>query len=450
MRKEVLIALALLTLASCATMVSYETARESLQRAGTCCESMAQFRYDPLAKGEGVRFNLDASSTAFNFESGKSYFKAFRLVEEAIPYRISVSSFALGETIDKAHIFYPQIALLDERFAILAQSARGDFVLRKMGLSEAAGQTMGLMIKLEGSILVDSPRARYVLVFTTQELMAGSSLYETRRVVPVILPGFVTAIPGDTEMVRIRYSPFAMLHVSITPADAKPCPGRSEADIQPSGSVAARFTGRDAHRFVAAVEPGADATQLDTVVVLRGPEVLGGTAAFVFKDGCFAGRKFLSGLDYIHAVQMVALFRASPALQEEDRLEMATLSSMAEAGDPAAQFHVGLMYAWGRGVPTDRRASIEWLERAARRNFSPAMLALGMALSGPGVILDEVRAAGKPQRTDPYTDLVAAYSWLDAASRASEPDIRAEAELRLQELAARMSPDELRRAKAQK
>lgn len=225
MLREVSIALVFLTAASCATIVSYETARESLQRAKSCCGSMAQFRYEPLAKGEGVRFSLDASSSAFTFESGKSYFKAFRLVDEAIPYRIRISSFALGETIDRAHIFYPQVALLDERFAVLRQSAPGDFVLSKMSLKEAAAQTMGLPIKLEGSILVDSPHAKYVLVFTTQALMAGSSSYETRRPVPVILPGLVTAIPTRKETVPIRYSPFALLNVSITPAGAMSCPG---------------------------------------------------------------------------------------------------------------------------------------------------------------------------------------------------------------------------------
>ena len=35
-------------------MVSYETARESLHGAAICCESMAQFPYDPLAEGEGA------------------------------------------------------------------------------------------------------------------------------------------------------------------------------------------------------------------------------------------------------------------------------------------------------------------------------------------------------------------------------------------------------------
>lgn len=430
-------------------MVTYETARESLQRAGVCCESMAQFRYQPLAEGEGVRFNLDASSTAFLFDSGKSYFKAFRLPGKTLPYRIKVTSFALGETIDKAHIFNPQVALLDDRFATVGQSAPGDFSFGKAGFTEAAEKTWGLGLKIEGSVLVDNPRARYVVIFTTPQLMRGTIPYETRRAIPVIVPGLVTAIPGGKEIASVRYSPFALLHVAVVPAGEMACPqGRREADIEPKDAIIARLTGRDARLFVSAVEPAVEATVIDAVVILRGPDVLGGTVAMALKDGCGVAHKFLSALDYIHAMQVLAAYRALPVLKQSERVELAAVKSLAEAGEPAAQFHVGLMYAWGRGVSRDRRASIEWLQRAAQRDFGPAMLALGMALSGPGVILDEAKVVGKPMRTDEFTDRVLAYSWLNAASLAGGPDVKAEAAFRLRELTRQMSPDELRRAKA--
>lgn len=208
----------LVLLASCATLVTYETARASLQSAAVCCESMAQFRYEPLAEGEEVRFNLDASSTAFVFESGKSYFKAFRLPGKTLPYRVKVTSFALGDTIERAHIFNPQVALLDDSFAIVGQRAPGDFTFGKAGFSEAAEKTWGLRLKFEGSVLVDNPRARYVVIFTTPRLMTGSIPYETRRAIPVFLFGVVGTIPGPKEIVRIRYSPFALLYVAVAPA----------------------------------------------------------------------------------------------------------------------------------------------------------------------------------------------------------------------------------------
>ncbi len=214
--KAASLALALLGVASCATMVPHEEATSSLQKAHVCCESMAEFEYDQL--GEGVRFNLDVSSAAFKVPAGKSYFKAFRLPVRELPYRIKIRSFALGEHVSKAHVFFPQVALLDERFDFIRQSAPADFVLTKTDVKEAAAETGGLPIKLEGSVLVDDPKAKYVVVYTTDELLARSTPYETQRVVPVIVPGLVTALPGGKETLSIRHSPFGLLHIETVPA----------------------------------------------------------------------------------------------------------------------------------------------------------------------------------------------------------------------------------------
>jgi hypothetical protein len=211
--------LILVTVASCATMVSHDNAVDSLRKARNCCDSIAQFKYDQLTKAEGISFKLDASSDAFDFQSGKSYFRAFHLPEKAPPYRIKVTSWALGEHVNKAHIFYPQVALLDKSFDIVGHSAPGDFVLGKAGVGETVSETWGLPIKLEGYVLVDYPSAKFVLVYTTQKLMNGTSPYVSRLVVPIILPGVVTAVPGPEETVLIRHSPFGLLRLEIAPID---------------------------------------------------------------------------------------------------------------------------------------------------------------------------------------------------------------------------------------
>jgi hypothetical protein len=235
--------------------------------------------------------------------------------------------------------------------------------------------------------------------------------------------------------------------------DATPCP--TEDDIEPKGAITARFTGRDAHLFIEAVEPGIkDTTWFDTVLILSGSNVFGGIVAIPVRDKCLVGRKFLSGLDYIHGTQMLKLYRTNPALQHRDHLEEATLKAMAEGGDPVAQFHFGYLYAMGYAVDMgnsisrispDRRASIAWLKRAAQQGFSPAMLTLGIVLTGPG--WNDAQIVGEPPRKDEFTDLVTAYSWFDAASRSSEPDVKGAALSWLRGLTARMTPEELQKAK---
>lgn len=438
----------LISIVSCATMVSYEKASESLSNSVSCCESIAHFNYEPLPKVEGISFKLDESSDAFDFQSGKSYFKAFNLPPKDLPYFIKIDSYALGETIQNAHIFYPQIVVLDDHFVIIQQSVANDFTLRKVGYREVAKETGGLPVKLEGSILVDNPNAKYILIFTTQKLMSSKSPYVTLDVMPIILPGVVTAIPTGKSTKQIHHSPFGLLHIEIVNAETKFCPQGTEAEIEPKSAITERFSGRDARLFIEAIEPGIDSSRYDTIIILQGAEVLGGTVAIALREGCTLGRKFLSGLEYIYAKQMLELYRTNSNLHNSKRIETQTLRAMAEAGEPTAQFHIGLTYAWGRGVVPNRKTSIEWLKRAAQSGYSPAMLALGMALSGPGVILDEALKVGEQTRTDEFTDLVMAYSWLDAASRTKEYEIKAEASFQLSELVQRMSPEEIRRGKA--
>ena len=254
----------------------------------------------------------------------------------------------------------------------------------------------------------------------------------------------VAAIPTGREIIYIKHSPFGMLHLEMVATTPTICRDGGEKDIKPKSAISERFAGRDARIFVSAMEPSADTTHFDTIIILRGRDVFGGTVAVGLKDGCLVGRKFLTSLDYIYATQMVAFFRTNPVLQRSDRLEIATLQAMAEAGNPPAQFYVGLMQAWGwSGITRDRKAAIKWLKLSAQQGFSPAMLALGLAFSGYGAL--EQDAAGPP-RADEYTDLVVAYSWLNAARSSSERNVRNEASFRLKELAARMSQDELKRA----
>ncbi len=51
---------------------------------------------------------------------------------------------------------------------------------------------------------------------------------------------------------------------------------------------------------------------------------------------------------------------------------------LAEAGDPAAQFNLGILYRRGLGVPADHRQAIGWFERAAVRGHTTAQYNLGL------------------------------------------------------------------------
>ena len=93
---------------------------------------------------------------------------------------------------------------------------------------------------------------------------------------------------------------------------------------------------------------------------------------------------------------VVAVSRASLGAQvlAHNDQALANMRTQAEAGDPLAQFDLGLLYHDGRGVPQDDAEAIEWYERAADRGFGLAQLHLGMihAARGHGLPPDNLTA----------------------------------------------------------
>src|SRR3954471_18691435 len=51
--------------------------------------------------------------------------------------------------------------------------------------------------------------------------------------------------------------------------------------------------------------------------------------------------------------------------------------TLAQKGDPLAQFNLSRLYEFGRGVERDPAQARAWTEQAARQNYAPAMFTLG-------------------------------------------------------------------------
>jgi len=66
---------------------------------------------------------------------------------------------------------------------------------------------------------------------------------------------------------------------------------------------------------------------------------------------------------------------------------------LADQGDPAVQFNLGLLYLDGQGVPQDLDQAVKWFIRSAEQGYDKAQLNLGALYSvGKGVKRDYVQA----------------------------------------------------------
>ena len=80
--------------------------------------------------------------------------------------------------------------------------------------------------------------------------------------------------------------------------------------------------------------------------------------------------------------QTASLDSAMALLGEGKRTEAAKLfQQLAEAGNPIAQYQLGMLYYIGKGVKEDEKVAVEWLSKSARQGNVEAMYQLGNAFT---------------------------------------------------------------------
>jgi maltose operon protein len=187
---------------------------------------MQEFKFERIQIGDSTGFNLDANSPAYQFDTGKSFFKAFVLPEWSFPYHLSIRSYMLGDHIDSAYILYPQIVTLNDDYGVVRSTDPRVFRLKKAGFTETAKQTWGLMYKLEGHISFtdENKTERYLIVLTTDELLKARTSTSTWRTVPIIFPGIVGVIPIGKYEVLVPHSPVGRISISLFGQDQQGSP----------------------------------------------------------------------------------------------------------------------------------------------------------------------------------------------------------------------------------
>ena len=218
-RQSVLLICLTFVLSGCA--VPYSTVISHYQNAPICCTSMQEFTFESIRIGDSRGFDLNENSPAYQFDTGKSYFKAFVLPEWSSLYHVSIRSYMLGDHIDSAYILYPQLITLNDEYEVVRSTDPRVFQLKKAGFTETAKQTWGLMYKLEGQISFtdENKTERYLIILTTDELLKAKTSTSTWRTVPIIFPGIVGVLPIGKYEVLVPHSPVGRISIALFSQD---------------------------------------------------------------------------------------------------------------------------------------------------------------------------------------------------------------------------------------
>jgi hypothetical protein len=172
--------------------------------ARVCCTDPAEFKYEPLPRSGSVDITIDRDSPLFEFQGGRSFFRAFALPEGGGSYRLDIQSFFAGAEPQTARVFYPIAAILapDQLIsrATTLEGLRIELPFLERSRTGAVSLSLGL----------DAPpgREKYLVIFTLGELLERKR-FEAHALEPA-------AAEAEAKEAFIGASPTGQLRITVT------------------------------------------------------------------------------------------------------------------------------------------------------------------------------------------------------------------------------------------
>jgi maltose operon periplasmic protein len=138
-----------------------------LSAAPVCCDSLAGLRFMPLDTETSRFYEINASSQAFDFSTGKSLLQAFVIPDDLERATLTIDAIA-GATV-----FVPTVLLLDRDFRVTRAVDSSSFKYTPAGFMEPQ--------RLQGRVHLDRRQGgelageKYLVVFTTDKDLRGST-----------------------------------------------------------------------------------------------------------------------------------------------------------------------------------------------------------------------------------------------------------------------------------
>jgi hypothetical protein len=210
---------------ACAALLAGGTAGASdlalVEATAPCCEDPSRFAFQPLPDRGSVDFAIDRASPLFEFQSGKSFFRAFRLPTTGSPYTLELRSFLEDPDSPRtARVFFPVMAILTDDFLVSRATDLDALRFDLPMLERTAAPAYRVQLPVDPA----NTRERYLVVFTPAQLLAARGVQ-------------VTTPETAAQAARSAYlgaSAFGRLQITL-----RPSPTAATEDAEPGATPAA-------------------------------------------------------------------------------------------------------------------------------------------------------------------------------------------------------------------
>jgi len=184
-------------------------ARSALTAAPTCCSSIDQLPFQPLEAGFTGDVLIDTQAPAYNFETGKSFLRAFTLPAGGPSFEIRLYSQA------GSSVLAPNAMLLDSRMRPTRLLDGDDFAyVPPTGLK---GDSLDARLRIDRSQPEHPGNERYLILYTSDAQMAGQTvLQHPAKAYAKALGNEPPSIPDPVA----KHSPVGVIRLVMIPDNA--------------------------------------------------------------------------------------------------------------------------------------------------------------------------------------------------------------------------------------
>lgn len=171
-----------------------------LEATAPCCQLLSELKYSVLEKGFDGRIFMDGSEPTFDFKTGRSFVKAFRIPDPRTGYGIVIESLLWND-----QFFAPQLVVLNRDFQAVELIPPSAFTY--MPAKGMDGDRLQYTLNLP-----PETGAAYLLLTTTTEALSGSTQYV--HPARAYAKAQSLADPGVPDLYA-RHSPVGVVEIEI-------------------------------------------------------------------------------------------------------------------------------------------------------------------------------------------------------------------------------------------